>query len=112
MKLTEVFDVEMVPSTKRAAPTGTSDREAQARAKELYTELVPKALNTEMTMSDGVTTSKVEISPPTMSPLWAMMREEINRGVSDMQVKLMTKMANLQHDLAEDEEKAARKLLQ
>ena len=73
MKFTEVFDLEMVPSTKRAAPTGTPDREAQVRAKQLYTELVPKALNTEMTMSDGVIynqpTSKVEISPPTMSPL-------------------------------------------
>jgi len=38
------------------------------------------------------------------------MREEINRGVTDMEAKLMTKMDDLQHDLAE--EKSAQNLLQ
>eukprot|EP00434_Breviolum_minutum_P044146 symbB.v1.2.039392.t1/scaffold6524.1/size17410/1 len=55
-------------------------------------------------------TSKVEFSAATMSALRTMMREEINRGVTDMEAKLMTKMEDLQHDLAE--EKSARKLLQ
>ena len=110
MKFTDLPDVEMVPSTKRAAPSGTPDREAEARAKQSYTELVPKALNTEMARGDAITTSKVEFSAATMSALRTMMREEINRGVTDMEAKLMTKMEDLQHDLAE--EKSARKLLQ
>ena len=61
-------------------------------------------------MSDAITTNKVEISAATMSALRTMMREEINRGVTDMGTKLMTKMEDLQQDLAE--EKTARKLLQ
>ena len=110
MKFTDLHDVEMVSSTKRAAPSGTPDREAESRAKQSYTELVPKALNTEMTRSDAITTNKVEFSAATMSALRTMMREEINRGVTDMEAKLMTKMEDLQHDLAE--EQSARKLLQ
>ena len=110
MKFTDLPDVEMVPSTKRAAPSGTPDREAEARAKQSYTELVPKAVNTEMARGDAITTSKVEFSAATMSALRTMMREEINRGVTDMEAKLMTKMEDLQHDLAE--EKSARMLLQ
>ena len=66
--------------------------------------------NTEMTRSDAITTNKVEFSAATMSALRTMMREEINRGVTDMEAKLMTKMEDLQHDLAE--EQSARKLLQ
>ena len=64
----------------------------KTRAKQSYTELVPKALNTEMTRSDAITTNKVEFSAATMSALRTMMREEINRGVTDMEAKLMTKM--------------------
>ena len=63
-----------------------------------------------MALSDAVTTSKVEINTATMNALRTMMREEINRGVTDMEAKLMTKTEDLQHDLAE--EKTARKLLQ
>ena len=108
MKFTDLPDVEMVPSTKRAAPGGTPDREMETRAKQSYTEVVPKALNTEMAKSDAITTSKVEFSAATMSALRimekkkrTMMREEINRGIRDMEAKLLTKMADLQHDLAE-----------
>ena len=110
MKFTDLPDVEMVPSTKRAAPSGTPDREAETRAKQSCTEVVPKALNTEMARSDAITTSKLDFSAATMSALRTMMREEINRGDTDMEAKLMTKMEDLQHDLAE--EKSVRKLLQ
>ena len=60
MKFTDLPDLEMVPSTKRAAPSGTPDREAEARAKQSCAELVPKTLITEMAMSDAITTNKVE----------------------------------------------------
>ena len=106
MKFTDLPDLEMVPSTKRAAPSGTRE----ARAKQSYAEMVPKALNTEMARSDAITTSKVEFSAATMTALRTMMREEINRGVTHMEAKFMTKMEDLQYDLAE--EKSARKLLQ
>ena len=102
MKFTDLPDLERVPSTKRTAPTGTPDREAEARAKQSYTELVPKALNTEMARSDAITISKAEFSAATMSAFRTMRREEGNRGVTDMEATLMTKIADLQHDLAEE----------
>ena len=98
MKFTDLPDLEMVPSTKRAAPSGTRE----ARAKQSYAEMVPKALNTEMARSDAITTSKVEFSAATMTALRTMMREEINRGVTQMEAKFMTKMEDLQYDLAEE----------
>ena len=80
MKFTDLPDLEMVPSTKRAAPCGTPDREAEARAQQSYTEMVPKSLNTEMARSDAITTSKVEFSAATMSALRTMM-EHIDKSV-------------------------------
>ena len=44
MKFTDLPDLEMVPSTKRAAPSGTPDREAEVRAKQSCAELVPKTV--------------------------------------------------------------------
>ena len=76
MKFTDLPDLERVPSTKRTAPTGTPDREAEARAKQSYTELVPKALNTEMARSDAITISKTEVSAATMSGFRTMRREK------------------------------------
>ena len=40
MKFTDLPDLEMVPSTKRAAPSGTRE----ARAKQSYAEMVPKTV--------------------------------------------------------------------
>ena len=103
-------DVEMQGPTKRPAPEGTPDREAQARTKSQASTLIPRSLPTEI--EDPI--SKVEISAATLTALRMVMREEITHGVSAIESRLMNRMDEQMQNMKEEieKEKAARGLLE
>ena len=76
----------MPASTKRSAAEGTPDRLSQARAKMQLAEMIPQALEVD----EPVT--KVEMSAATIAALRAMLREEINHGMADVEGRLATKL--------------------
>lgn len=103
-------DEEMPASTKRSAPEGTRDREAQTRSK-----MQPNQGNSQILVpetSDPI--SKVEMSAATIAALRAMMREEIRAGMLEVEERMATKcdeaIRNMQQDIAEERE--ARKVLE
>ena len=110
LKIMKDMDVEVQGPTKRPAPEGTPDREAQARTKSQASDLIPRSLPTEI----GDPISKVEISAATLTALRMVMREEITHGVSAMESRLMNKMdeqiQNMKADI--EKERAARSLLE
>ena len=71
-------------STKRPAPEGTPDREAQARTKAQASDLMPRIFPTEV--QEPI--SKVEMSAATIATLRAVMREEISIGMSALESPL------------------------
>ena len=76
-------------STKRGAPAGTPDREADARSKmHSSAAMVPKILIPEA--NDPI--SKVEMSAATITALRAMMREEITNGMLEMEDRFSKKL--------------------
>ena len=79
-----------IPSlaTKRPAPEGTPDKEAQARSKSQPSDIVPRALPTEA--PDAI--SKVEMSAATIATLRMVMREEIASGMQEMENRMCQKM--------------------
>ena len=97
-------------STKRTAPEGTPDREAEARSKMPSTELMPRALVQEN--QDPI--SKVEMSAATISALRTMMRDEIKNGMMEMEQRFANKLDSAIHGIKEDlaAEKAARQQLE
>ena len=108
MKFTGLPDVEMVLSTKRAAPGGTPDRETETRAKKVVHRGVSKGIEyrdgeerCNSNQQGGVQRSHHECFTNHGEKKQTMMREEVNRGIADMEAKLMTKMEDLQYDLAE-----------
>ena len=88
LKIMKDMDVEVWGPTKRPAPEGTPDREAQARTKSQASTLIPRNHPTEI--EDPI--SKVEISSATLTAFGMVMREEITHGVSAMEIRLMNKM--------------------
>ena len=96
-------------STKRAAPEGTPDREAEARSKIQSTDLVPKALP-ELTES----VSKVEMSAATISLLRTMIRDEIKNGMLEMEHRFSAKLDNAIGEVKEElcVERASRQQLE
>ena len=110
LKIMKDMDVEVQGPTKRPAPEGTPDREAQARSKSQTSEVIPRSLPTEI--EDPI--SKVEISAATLTALRMVMREEITHGISAMESRLMNRMDEQIHNMKEDieKERAARALLE
>ena len=111
LKITQDMDVEVVQaSTKRPAPEGTPDREAQARTKAQASDLLPRTLPTEV--QDPI--SKVEMSAATIATLRAVMREEINTGMCALESRLTNKMDEQYIQMRKDleEEKVARARLE
>ena len=110
LKIMKDMDVEMQGPTKRPAPEGTPDREAQARTKSQASTVIPRSLPTEI--EDPI--SKVEISAATLTALRMVMREEIAHGVSAMESRLMNRMDEQMQNMKEEieKEKAARGLLE
>ena len=109
--LTADMDVEVVQaSTKRPAPEGTPDCEAQARTKAQASDLLPRTLPTEV--QDPI--SKVEMSAATIATLRAVMREEINTGMCALESRLTNKMDEQYIQMRKDleEEKVARARLE
>ena len=111
LKINQEMEVEVVQaSTKRPAPEGTPDREAHARTKSLASDLMPRTLPTEI--QDPI--SKVEMSAATIATLRAVMREEINIGMSTLESRLTNKMdeqfIQMKKDL--EEERVARAKLE
>ena len=104
------IDGEGQGSTKRPAPEGTPDREAQARTKAHASEMIPRSLPTEL--QDPI--SKVEMSAATIAALRMVVREEITNGMSAMENRITSKMdeqiGKMQQDM--EEEKKARVLLE
>eukprot|EP00434_Breviolum_minutum_P015816 symbB.v1.2.013933.t1/scaffold996.1/size145880/14 len=96
-------------STKRAAPEGTPDREAEARSKIQSTDLVPKALP-ELTES----VSKVEMSAATISLLRTMIRDEIKNSMLEMEHRFSAKLDNAMGEVKEElcVERASRQQLE
>ena len=96
-------------STKRAAPEGTPDREAEARSKIQSTELVPKALPE---LAEPV--SKVEMSAATISLLRTMIRDEIKNGMVEMEHRFGAKLDNVIGEVKEElcVERASRQQLE
>ena len=90
MKIVDAGDEPMTASTKRSAPEGTPDREAQARAKFQPTQLVPQVLVPEVL--DPI--NKVEMSAATIAALRSMMREEFKHGMAEMETILASKIEN------------------
>ena len=90
MKIVDVGDEPMTASTKRSAPEGTPDREAQARAKFQPTQLVPQVWVPEV--MDPI--NKVEMSAATIAALRSMMREEFKHGMAEMETILASKIEN------------------
>ena len=82
----EEQDFVMPAAAKRPAPERTPDRESQTRAKMQLAEVVPQVLEVD----DPVT--KVEMNPGTIAALRAMLREEINHGMADVEGKLAKKL--------------------
>ena len=101
-----MIDGEGQGSTKRPAPEGTPDREAQARTKVHASEMIPRSLPTEL--QDPI--SKVEMSAATIAALRMVVREEITNGMSAMENRITNKMdeqiGKMQQDM--EEEKQAR----
>ena len=86
-------------STKRIAPEGTPDREADARSKmPSTTTIVPKALIPEA--SEPV--SKVEMSAATIAALRAMMRDEIKHGMLEMEHRFTNELDRVVGDMKEE----------
>ena len=86
-------------STKRAAPEGTPDREADARSKMgSTTTIVPKALIPEV--SEPV--SKVEMSAATIAALRGMMRDEIKNGMLEMEHRFTKQLDRAIGDMKEE----------
>ena len=86
-------------STKRAAPEGTPDREADARSKmSSTTTIVPKALIPEA--SEPV--SKVEMSAATIAALRGMMRDEIKNGMLEMEHRFTKQLDRAIGDMKEE----------
>ena len=110
LKIMKDMDVEVQGPTKRPAPEGTPDREAQARSKSQTSEVIPRSLPTEI--EDPI--SKVEISAATLTALRMVMREEITNGISVMESRLMNRMDEQIHNMKEaiEKERAARALLE
>ena len=98
-------------STKRTAPEGTPDREADARSKmQSSTTIIPKALIPES--SEPV--SKVEMSAATIAALRAMMRDEIKNGMLEMEHRFTNNLDRAMSDMKEElkVETAAREQLE
>ena len=97
-------------STKRPAPEGMLEREAQARAKAQASDLMPHTLPTEV--QDPI--SKVKMSAATIATLRAVMREEISIGMSALENRLTNKMdeqfIQMKQDL--EQERSARTMLE
>ena len=86
-------------STKRAAPEGTPDREADARSKMgSTTTIFPKALIPEV--SEPV--SKVEMSAATIAALRGMMRDEIKNGMLEMEHRFTKQLDRAIGDMKEE----------
>ena len=88
------FDMEMNPSSKRAATEGTPDREAHARAKNTP-ETAAHALmlaTPQTSNSSGAGINQVEMSAATMSILRNMMREEIALGIEGVETRVANKI--------------------
>ena len=107
LKIMMDIDGEGQGSTKRPAPEGTPDREAQARTKTHASEMIPRSLPTEL--QDPI--SKVEMSAAAIAALRRVVREEITNGMSAMENRITNKMdeqiGKMQQDM--EEEKKARK---
>ena len=111
LKIMQEMDVDTAQgSTKRPAPEGTPDREAQARTKAQASELMPRILPTEV--QDPV--SKVEMSAATIATLRAVMREEIGIGMSALESRLTSKMDDQFIQMKQDleQERSARTMLE
>ena len=111
LKIMQEMDVDTAQgSTKRPAPEGTPDREAQARTKAQASDLMPRALPTEV--QDPI--SKVKMSAATIATLRAVMREEISIGMSALENSLTNKMdeqfIQMKQDL--EQERSARTMLE
>ena len=111
LKIMQEMDVDTAQgSTKRPAPEGTPDREAQARTKAQASDLMPRALPTEV--QEPI--SKVEMSAATIATLRAVMREEIGIGMSALESRLTNKMdeqfIQMKQDL--EQERSARTMLE
>eukprot|EP00434_Breviolum_minutum_P028622 symbB.v1.2.025326.t1/scaffold2451.1/size78874/11 len=110
LKILMDIDGEGQGVTKRPAPEGTPDREAQARTKTHASEMIPRSLPTEL--QDPI--SKVEMSAATIAALRMVVREEITNGMSAMENRVTNKMdeqiGKMQQDM--EEEKQARLLLE
>ena len=88
MKIVDAGIAAMASSTKRSAPEGTPDREAQARSKFQPTQLVPQVLVPESL--DPI--NKVEMSATTIAALRAMMREEFRHGMAEIKTMVEYKI--------------------
>eukprot|EP00438_Fugacium_kawagutii_P021130 Skav213920 [mRNA] locus=scaffold1439:281483:285889:+ [translate_table: standard] len=96
LKFRDVEDSAMSSAPKRAAPEGTPDREAEARAKQQLTEVVKKTLGESAAdvAPKGVETNKIEMNPATIQALRMMMREEITNGFAEVEGRLLQTMAD------------------
>lgn len=104
------MDVEVQGSTKRGAPEGTPDREADARSKVPSTAMVPRVLAAESVESGA----RVEMSAATISALRSMMRDEIKYGMVEMEQRFSAKLTAAMGEIREElgAEKAARQQLE
>ena len=104
------IDMEANGSTKRGAPEGTPDREADARSKLPSTAVVPRALAVEPVESGA----KVEMSAATISALRSMMRDEIRYGMVEMEQRFSAKLSTAMGEIREElgAEKVARQQLE
>ena len=95
-------------SAKKPAAEGTPARESQERATMQPAEVVPQALEA----GDPVT--KVEMSASTIAALRAMLREEINHGMADVEGKVAKKLEHYfgQLNAELDAERGARQMLE
>ena len=92
-------DAEGQIGTKRGAPAGTPDREADARSKmHSSATMVPKVLIPEA--NDPI--SKVEMSAATIAALRAMMREEIKNGMLEMEDRFSNKLQQAVGNMKEE----------
>ena len=92
-------DAEGQIGTKRGAPAGTPDREADARSKmHSSATMVPKVLIPEA--NDPI--SKVEMSAATITALRAMMREEIKNGMLEMEDRFSNKLQQAVGNMKEE----------
>ena len=92
-------DAEGSGGTKRGAPAGTPDPEADARSKMHSTAaMVPKVLIPE---ANGPI-STVEMSAATITALRAMMREEIRNGMMEMEDRFSTNLQQAVGNMKEE----------